>query len=66
MKMLRESTKHEETDKIWWTRDEEKIWTLYFTFDKKKIYNLYKDYPDNLTLEGRRIFEEENPDLVED
>lgn len=64
--MLSEFVKHNETDKIWWARDNEKFGPLYFSFDKKKVYNLYTDYPDKLTPEERRIFEEENPDFIDD
>lgn len=37
-----------------------------FSFDKKKVYSLFTDYPDKLTPEERKIFEEDCPGLARD
>lgn len=48
-------------DKIYWIDNNGIIGELLFSFDKNKIYNLFKDYPKNLTLEEKQIFDKENP-----
>lgn len=48
-------------DKIYWIDNDGIIGELWFSFDKNKIYNLFKDYPKNLTLEEKQIFDKENP-----
>lgn len=48
-------------DKIWWIKDPNVIGMFKFTFDKKKIYNMYEDYPNNLTIKEKVIFDSENP-----
>lgn len=53
--------KKEETDKIWWLDDDENIGEMRFSFDKQQIFNLFKDYPNKLTPEQKKIFDEENP-----
>ena len=40
---------------------EQIIGPILFTFDRKKIYNYWSDYPQNLTPEEIRIFEEDCP-----
>ena len=50
-----------ENDTIWWIENPDTIGEHLFSFDKKKIYNLFKDYPYNLTLEEKEIFDKENP-----
>jgi hypothetical protein len=32
-----------------------------FSFDKQTVFNLFADYPHNLTIEQREIFDKENP-----
>ena len=56
--------KDNESDKIWWINDTDYIGRFLFTFDKIKIYNLFRDYPQNLSDEEKRIFDEENPEWV--
>lgn len=54
--------KNNPADKIWWVDnadDAKGEWV--FTFDKKKFFNMFRDYPHNLSLEQKRIFDRENP-----
>ena len=52
--------KRHKGDKIWWKSDRENgLWM--FSFDKVKIYHIYRDYPQNLTVEERKLFDTENP-----
>ena len=53
--------KNNENDRIWWIDNVYERGTWEFSFDKKKIYNLFRDYPQALTPEEKRIFDEENP-----
>ena len=53
--------KRKKTDTIWWVEIDNMIGSMLFTFDKKKIYSLWQDYPQNLSPEEKRIFDEENP-----
>ena len=55
--------KNNPTDKIWWVSQDPpvKYGVKEFSFDRKKIYNLWEDYPDNMTEEEVKIFDEENP-----
>ena len=59
--MLSDFFKKNEGDEIWWIEDLEYIDRFLFSFDKIKIFNLYKDYPHNLSIEQKRIFDKENP-----
>lgn len=52
----------DEGGRFWWVRFDDRIGMLAFTFDRKKIYYYFSgDYPDRLTAEERRIFEEDCP-----
>lgn len=53
--------KEEPTDKIWWIDHIGFIGEYLFSFDKKHIFNLFRDYPNALTEEEKKIFDEENP-----
>ena len=53
--------KNNENDRILWIDNVYERGTWEFSFDKKKIYNLFRDYPQALTPEEKRIFDEENP-----
>lgn len=54
--------KNEPTDKIWWLDNaDEKVGEWIFSFDKKEIFNMFADYPNKLTEEQKKIFDEENP-----
>ena len=54
--------KNEPTDKIWWLQEiEPALGEFVFSFDKVTEYNLFRDYPDKLTAEQKRIFDAENP-----
>ena len=70
MRKIIEFYKKNRSDKIWWVDQSiEKEDGTYdsiigehlFSFDKKKIYNLFADYPWNLSLEEKEIFDKENP-----
>lgn len=54
--------KNNPADKIWWVDNADDVkgeWV--FTFDKKKFFNMFRDYPHNLSLEQKTIFDRENP-----
>ena len=54
--------KNSPADRIWWVNNgSETKGEWLFSFDKKRIFNMFADYPNNLTTEQRRIFDEENP-----
>ena len=54
--------KNEPTDKIWWLDNaDEKVGVWIFSFDKKTTFNMFADYPHNLTLDQKEIFDKENP-----
>lgn len=53
--------KEKPTDKVYWVDNIGVVGELLFTFDKKKIFNLFRDYPQKLTNEEKRIFDKENP-----
>lgn len=41
--------------------DSDSIGEMLFTFDGKKVFNLFRDYPNALTPEEKKLFDEENP-----
>ena len=47
--------------RITWLDTSEKDGLFLFTFDGKTVFNLFQDYPDKLTEEQRKIFDEEEP-----
>lgn len=51
-------------DKIYWVETNIKD-DFRFSFDKKTIFDFWQDYPQKLTPEQRKIFDEENPLLAE-
>ena len=53
--------KKNESDKIWWGRNPDKIGEHLFSFDKNKVFNLFSDYPYKLTKEEKELFDKENP-----
>lgn len=48
-------------DKIWWVNNSESTGIWLFSFDKKQVFNMFADYPDKLTPEQKKVFDEENP-----
>lgn len=36
------------------------IGDMEFSFDRKKVYNLFQDYPQALSPEEKRVFDQEN------
>lgn len=54
-----------DSDRVWWTHDPDRIGEFLFSFDKKKIYNLFRDYPTKLNKEEKEIFDSENPEWAE-
>ena len=54
--------KNNPKDKIWWVDNgDEAKGEWVFTFDKVTYFNMFEEYPDRLTPEQKRIFDEENP-----
>jgi len=53
--------KNNPTDKVYWIDNIGVVGEFLFSFDKKKIYNLFRDYPQKLTAEEKKIFDKENP-----
>ena len=53
--------KNNDTDRIMWVDDPEKIGEWVFTFDGEHFFNMFQDYPWKLTPEQKRIFDRENP-----
>lgn len=54
--------KNKLTDKIWHVEPEKhRIGPKLFSFDKKVVFNYWPDYPQNLTLEQKKLFDKENP-----
>ncbi len=56
--------KYDKADKIWWM-DVDLRGPLLFTFDLKNVFNFWSDYPNKLTPEQKKIFDQENPSLAE-
>ena len=61
--------KQDEGDKVWWVEAvaekpegpyEPMIGDMEFSFDQKKVYNLFQDYPQSLSPEEKRVFDQEN------
>ena len=54
---------------IWWIDcfDDDKriIGDFRFSFDRKKVFNFWRDYPEKLTDERIKIFQNENMTLAE-
>ena len=57
--------KNNNTDKIWWKDDLNTIGERTLSFDRKIEFNMFKDYPDKLTMEQKKIFDDENPHWVD-
>lgn len=53
--------KKNNTDSVFWVDNPETKGEFLFTFDKNKIFNLFCDYPNNLTIDERKVFDAENP-----
>lgn len=53
--------KNNESDQVFWVHDPETVGEFLFSFDKKKVFNLFRDYPEKLTAEQKKIFDTENP-----
>lgn len=56
--------KVDKTDKVWQVSTPGKEGPIEFSFDKKTVFNLFLDYPNALTPEQKKIFDEENPELA--
>ena len=67
MEQLNDSVwyKRNPDEKIYWknTPDRKGLWI--FSFDKKTEINMFMDYPEKLSEEEKRIFDEENPEWAE-
>ena len=53
--------KENPNDSIWWLDTFESDGVFAFSFDRERVFNLFADYPHRLTVEQKRIFDEENP-----
>ena len=51
--------------KFSWLPKSDKLGERLFTFDGKQIFNLFRDYPNALTPEQKRLFDEANPFWVD-
>ncbi len=47
--------------KFSWIENPDTIGEMLFTFDGNQIFNLFRDYPNKLTPEQKRVFDELNP-----
>ena len=56
--------KQYEDSTIWYVEEPGTRGKILFSFDKKKIFSFFKDYPQALTEEQKKVFDKENPDLV--
>lgn len=56
--------KYYKRNKIWWVDVHEIYGRMLFSFDQRTIFNFFKDYPHNLTLEQKEIFDKECPELA--
>ena len=59
------SDKSEINNQVQWIRNPKQKGAFLFTFDGERIFNLFRDYPDELTDEQKKIFDAENPYWVE-
>ena len=58
--------KKEPHNKVWWLEEvEPAIGEFVFSFDQKTAFNIFRDYPHNLTVDQKAIFDAENPYWVE-
>lgn len=55
------SNKQDTTLNFRWLDNSEKVGERLFTFDGKTVFNLFRDYPQALTKEQKRVFDELNP-----
>lgn len=57
--------KENPNDKVWWVDNSGTKGVMEFSFDRKQVFNLFQDYPEKLTPEQKKIFDEENPHWFE-
>ena len=58
--------KKEPHNKVWWLEEvEPAIGEFVFSSDQKTEINIFRDYPHNLTVDQKAIFDAENPYWVE-
>ena len=58
--------KKEPHNKVWWLEEvEPAIGEFVFSFDQKTEFNIFRDYPHNLTVDQKAIFDAGNPYWVE-
>ena len=48
-------------NKVKWLRTPERKGEFLFTFDGERVFNLFRDYPHELTVEQKEVFDKENP-----
>jgi len=44
-----------------WVEAPDTIGEMLFTFDGERIFNLFRDYPNELNPEQKKVFDEANP-----
>lgn len=44
-----------------WVETPDTIGEMLFTFDGERIFNLFRDYPNELSPEQKKVFDEANP-----
>ncbi len=54
----------EDGQQVLWLDDVDVRGPLLFSFDGEIVYEYYRDYPQNLTVEQKEIFDKENPELM--
>lgn len=56
--------KEDKKEKVWMVEyiDDEIDGDVLFSFDTEKVYNFFTDYPQKLTPEEKKIFDEEHPE----
>lgn len=55
--------KNNPDDSIWWLdTSPDCVGEWVFSFDKKTKFNMFNDYPNKLTPEQKKIFDDENPE----
>lgn len=57
--------KNNDSDRIWWRENPDRIGEWVFSFDRITEYNMFSDYPYKLTPEQREIFNKEYPEWAE-
>lgn len=57
--------KNNPDDSIWWLNNPDRVGEWIFSFDQEETFSMFSDYPDKLTPEQKKIFDEENPEWAD-